>query len=98
MLRKTLLACGVLSSLLYVAMNVFVPMQWPGYSSAAQTVSELSARLMQMQGKFDPNTIQKLLEEMKANPNLSKEDLLKKLASQQSGLSPDQIEKFLPIL
>ena len=43
MLRRALLVGGILSSLLYVAMNVFVPMQWPGYSSAAQTVSELSA-------------------------------------------------------
>jgi len=41
--RTILLACGILSSLLYVAMNVFVPMQWPAYSSASQTVSELSA-------------------------------------------------------
>jgi hypothetical protein len=38
-----LLICGIVSSLLYVAMNVFVPMQWEGYSSASQTVSELSA-------------------------------------------------------
>ena len=43
MLRKLFLACGVLSSLLYVAMNVFVPIQWDGYSTASQTVSELSA-------------------------------------------------------
>ncbi len=43
MLRKVLLICGILSSLLYVAMNVFIPMQWEGYSSASQTVSELSA-------------------------------------------------------
>ena len=43
MLRKVLLIFGILSSLLYVAMNVFVPMQLEGYSSAAQTVSELSA-------------------------------------------------------
>lgn len=42
-LRDVLLVCGILSSLLYVAMNVVVAMQWPGYSSAAQTVSELSA-------------------------------------------------------
>jgi len=41
--RRVLLVCGILSSLLYVAMNVFVPMQWEGYSSASQTVSELSA-------------------------------------------------------
>ena len=43
MLRKTLLFCGIASSLLYVAMNVFVAMQWETYSSASQTVSELSA-------------------------------------------------------
>ena len=43
MLRKILLACGVLSSLLYVAMTVFVAMQWKSYSSASQTISELSA-------------------------------------------------------
>src|SRR5829696_5857538 len=43
MRRKLLLICGIVSSLLYVAMNVFVPMQWEGYSSASQTVSELSA-------------------------------------------------------
>ena len=43
MLRKTLLVCGILSALLYAAMLVFVPMRWPAYSSAAQTVSELSA-------------------------------------------------------
>ena len=35
--------CGILSSLLYVVMNVFVAMEWEGYSSASQTVSELSA-------------------------------------------------------
>lgn len=43
LLTKVLLICGVLSSLLYIAMNIFVPMQWEGYSSASQTVSELSA-------------------------------------------------------
>lgn len=43
MLRQVLLACGALSSLLYLAMNVFVPMQYEGYSSVSQTVSELSA-------------------------------------------------------
>ncbi len=43
MIRKALLIGGILSSLLYVAMNVFVAMQWKGYSSASQTVSELSA-------------------------------------------------------
>lgn len=43
MIRKILLVCGVLASLLYVAMNIFVAMRWEGYSSASQTVSELSA-------------------------------------------------------
>jgi hypothetical protein len=43
MVRKSLLICGILSSRLYVAVNVFVPLQWEGYSSASQTVSELSA-------------------------------------------------------
>jgi len=41
--RRALLLCGVLSSLLYVAMNVIVPARWPAYSSVSQTVSELSA-------------------------------------------------------
>jgi hypothetical protein len=35
MFRKLLLNCGILSSLLYVAMYVFVAMQWEGYSSAS---------------------------------------------------------------
>src|SRR5207342_1615126 len=43
MVRKVLLVCGILSSLLYVAMLVVVAMRWEGYSSVSQTVSELSA-------------------------------------------------------
>jgi hypothetical protein len=43
MRRHVLLLCGVLSSLLYAAMNILVPMLYEGYSSATQTVSELSA-------------------------------------------------------
>ena len=43
MVRKVLLVSGIVSSLLYVAMNVFVAMQYEGYSSVSQTVSELSA-------------------------------------------------------
>jgi hypothetical protein len=42
-LVRVALLCGIVSSLLYVAMNAFIPMRWDGYSSAAQTVSELSA-------------------------------------------------------
>jgi hypothetical membrane protein len=41
--RKVLLVCGILSSLLYVAINVYVPSQADGYSPLSQTVSELSA-------------------------------------------------------
>lgn len=43
MLRKMLLVCGILSSLLYSAMVVFIAMQSKAYSSASQTISELSA-------------------------------------------------------
>jgi pimeloyl-ACP methyl ester carboxylesterase len=43
MSRKTLLACGFTASLLYIAMDIFVPMWWPAYSSFSQTISELSA-------------------------------------------------------
>lgn len=42
-LRAGLLSCGILSALLYVSMNVSIPMRWPGYSVASQTISELSA-------------------------------------------------------
>ncbi len=42
-LRKAMLLCGVLASLLYAAINVIVAMQWDAYDSASQTVSELSA-------------------------------------------------------
>lgn len=40
---KALLACGIAASLLYVAMNIIVPLQWPGYSFASRVISELSA-------------------------------------------------------
>ena len=43
MARKSLLVCGILSSLLYVATTIVVAMQWEAYSSASQTISELSA-------------------------------------------------------
>jgi hypothetical protein len=42
-LRKAALFSGILSSVLYVLVNIIVPMQWPEYNSASQTVSELSA-------------------------------------------------------
>ena len=37
MVRKVLLACGILSSLLYVATVVLAAMRWEGYSSTSQT-------------------------------------------------------------
>lgn len=42
-LPTALLACGIAAPLLYVAILAFVPLGWPGYSSASQTISELSA-------------------------------------------------------
>ncbi len=41
--RKALLVCGILSSLLYVATDMLAAMQWEGYSAISQTVSELIA-------------------------------------------------------
>ena len=43
MLRRFLLFCGVLASLLYIAMNIFIPILDKGYDWVTQTVSELSA-------------------------------------------------------
>src|SRR5687767_4688574 len=43
MVRNIRLVCGILSSLLYAGINIYVPMQCDSYSSASQTVSELSA-------------------------------------------------------
>ncbi len=43
LVKNILLFCGILSSLLYIAMSIFVPMLWPGYNSASQAISELSA-------------------------------------------------------
>jgi hypothetical protein len=42
-LQTGLLACGIAAPLLYVAMIALVPLRWEAYSSASQTVSELSA-------------------------------------------------------
>jgi hypothetical protein len=43
MVRRTLLLCGILSSFVYVATNMYVASQAVGYSTVNQTVSELSA-------------------------------------------------------
>ena len=42
-MHRILVICGILSSLLYVCMNVVIPMLWEDYHFASQTVSELSA-------------------------------------------------------
>jgi Protein of unknown function (DUF998) len=42
-LRKIMLICGIGSSVLYVAMNIFVPLRYEGYNFATQTISEISA-------------------------------------------------------
>lgn len=41
--RKALLICGILSSLLYVGTDILAAMQWEGYSYTSQAVSELQA-------------------------------------------------------
>ena len=43
LLKKILLTCGMLASLLYIGMNIYVPMLYEGYNTASQAVSELSA-------------------------------------------------------
>jgi hypothetical protein len=43
LMRKALLTCGVLASLWYVAVNIFVPMLDDQYNMVSLTVSELSA-------------------------------------------------------
>lgn len=43
MARKNLLISGLFAMLWYVAINIFVPMQYAGYDIASQTISELSA-------------------------------------------------------
>jgi hypothetical protein len=43
MRRRFLLYCGVTASLLYIAINIFIPFLYEGYNWVTQTVSELSA-------------------------------------------------------
>jgi protein-S-isoprenylcysteine O-methyltransferase Ste14 len=43
MVRQTLLICGILSSLLYVATDILAVMRWEEYGYTSQTVSELIA-------------------------------------------------------
>lgn len=43
LLLKSLLLCGIVSSLWYAVINIIVPAQFAGYSVTSQTISELSA-------------------------------------------------------
>lgn len=43
MVRKVLLVCGIVSSLLYVATTIIGALVWQGYNSISQSVSELMA-------------------------------------------------------
>ena len=42
-MRRVLLACGVLSSIVYLAADVLGALRWEGYSYVDQTISELAA-------------------------------------------------------
>ena len=42
-MKKTLLACGLLSSMLYVATDLLGASRWEGYSISTQAISELTA-------------------------------------------------------
>jgi hypothetical protein len=42
-LLKVLLICGIVSSLVYVGMDILAGMLWEGYSFTSQAISELSA-------------------------------------------------------
>jgi hypothetical membrane protein len=53
-LSTILLACGIVASLLYVATTILGAMVWPGYSSTAQSVSELFAIDAQSKSLVDP--------------------------------------------
>ena len=44
MVRKILLGCGIVSSVLYVVTDVLGTLRYPGYSYANQTFSELTAQ------------------------------------------------------
>jgi len=43
LLKKVLLICGILSSLLYVGTDILAAMQWEGYSYTSQAVKVPSA-------------------------------------------------------
>jgi hypothetical protein len=42
-LKKGLLICGIIASLLYISTDILLGLSWPGYSFNSQAISELSA-------------------------------------------------------
>ena len=52
--RQSLLACGVLSSLLYAATDLLGGMRYPGYSFGSQVISELMASGAPSESFVDP--------------------------------------------
>ena len=55
MLRKALLVCGVLSSLLYVGADLLAAVRYPGYHSfTSQAISELTAVGAPTKGLVEP--------------------------------------------
>jgi hypothetical protein len=57
MVRKGLLVCGIVAPLLYVVITVIAGRIWAGYSSAAQSVSELFAVEAPTKAFVDPPLI-----------------------------------------
>jgi hypothetical membrane protein len=53
-IRKVLLACGILSSLIYLVADVLGGMRYPGYSFSAQAISELMATGSPSERLVDP--------------------------------------------
>ena len=54
MVRKALLLCGILSSILYVATDVLGGMRYEGYSFTSQAISELMATGAPSEAFVDP--------------------------------------------
>ena len=55
MVRRALLVCGILSSLLYVATDVLGGLRYPGYSFISQVIRELMAITSPSEDSVDPH-------------------------------------------
>ena len=53
--RRVLLSCGILASVLYVAMTLFVGLLWEGYSVASNVPSELASHRRPHENAVDPS-------------------------------------------